>query len=74
MKIFEFLEEDNGGLSSMRLIAVAITGLYIFQGVWQIVHEGKMTTDIKDIGAVLGVLYMKVQQKAKEQQIKEELK
>lgn len=62
-KLFEFLQEDNGGLSMARLIAFMMCGLYFIQGVYQIFTIGKVDMDWQDISAVLGPFAIKSWQK-----------
>lgn len=63
MKIFSFLQEDNGGLSSMRLFSfITITCMGI-DWIHAIFTVGKYSPDIALISLVLGVVGAKVIQK-----------
>ncbi len=69
MKLLEFLQEDNGGFSSMRLVVMMIVGLYVFQGVWQVLHNGKIEVDFQQIITMLGAMWLKERQKTHEQKV-----
>ena len=65
-KMFEFLQENNGNLSTARLIPVIITFAIIFKYIWQTVSVGNASFTIEEITLLLGSFGIKVGQKAME--------
>lgn len=68
MKIFEFLQENNGGFSSTRLLTLLIVISAIIEwqhAIWML--DGIWHPDWSTVGLIAGVLGFKVLQKDKEQ-------
>lgn len=65
-KLFEFLQEENGGLSTARLIPVVITAAIIFKYVWQVITTNTSNFTPEEITMILGSFGIKVGQKALE--------
>ena len=65
-KMFEFLQENNGNLSTARLIPVIITFAIIFKYIWKKVAVGNSTFTVEEITLLLGSFGIKVGQKAME--------
>lgn len=63
-KVFEFLQEANGDLSTARLIPVIITGAIIFKYVWMAITTGSSNFTIEEITLLLGAFGIKAGQKA----------
>lgn len=74
-KLFEFLQEDSGGFSYMRVAGFVITGAILFKNVYLSIMLG---TDISlsytDAGIIAAALGIKVWQKDKEVSAGEEKK
>ena len=68
-RIFEFLQEDNGGFSMARLIVFMMAALYFYQGASQIYHTGQMTTSWTDVVGIMGPFFIKSYQKNSEQKV-----
>lgn len=73
-KLFEFLQEENGGLSTARLIPVIISCAVIFKYVWQTVTVGNANFTVEEITLLLGAFGIKVGQKAMEAKTLPEIK
>jgi len=69
MKLSQFLEEDNGRLSSARLLTLLVTIAVIIDWMHAIFTVGIWTPEIQVIGMVLGTMGFKVLQKNKENKI-----
>jgi hypothetical protein len=70
MKIFEFLQEDNGRFSSTRLFALAIVTSAIIEwqhAIWYL--GGIWKPDYMTVGLIAGVLGIKVLQKSSEEKV-----
>jgi len=65
-KLFEFLQENNGNLSTARLIPVVITAAVLFKYIWQVVTTGTANFTIEEMTLLLGSFGIKVGQKALE--------
>ena len=63
MKIFEFMQEDNGGFSSARLIIFLFAFAIVFKYVWQIIHTGTANFSMEEITMMLGAFGIKSGQK-----------
>lgn len=70
-KIFEFLQESNGDLSTARLIPVIITGAIVFKYVWLTITTGSGNFTVEEITLLLGAFGIKAGQKVIE--VKKEL-
>jgi hypothetical protein len=67
MKLSEFFQEDNGNLSSMRLLTAFIVVAVI--GTWAVVSlrtNAVASLDWQAVGAVIGAMAAKAWQKEKE--------
>lgn len=65
-KLFEFLQENNGNLSTARLIPVVITAAVIFKYIWQVITTGSANFTIEEMTLLLGSFGIKVGQKVLE--------
>ena len=65
-KLFEFLQESNGGLSTARLIPVIVSLAIIFKYIWQTIQSGTGNFTVEEITMLLGTFGIKVGQKAME--------
>ena len=62
-----FLSEDNGHFSSMRLIVMLIVVVVLFNWTWHNITTGTLTSfDWQDLMVVIGPLIAKAWQKGKE--------
>lgn len=66
-KIFSFLQEDNGGISSMRVFSFVTVFCMAIDWMHAVFTVGKWSPDIALIGLVLGTITAKVAQKPFEQ-------
>ena len=62
-KIFEFLQEENGGFSSARLITMLFACAIIFKYVWQIIKTDNANFSMEEITMMLGAFGIKAGQK-----------
>ena len=62
-KIFEFLQENNGGLSSARLITIMFASAILFKYVWQVVKTNDANFSMEEITMMLGAFGIKAGQK-----------
>lgn len=62
-KLFEFLQEDNGGFSSARLITMLFAGAILFKYLWQVVQKGDANFSMEEITLMLGAFGIKAGQK-----------
>ena len=62
-KLLEFLQEDNGGYSSMRLFSLVSIGCMAVDWMWTIFHGGHYSPDPSLVALVLGPITAKVVQK-----------
>lgn len=62
-KMLHFLQEDNGGLSSMRLFAFVTIACMATDWLHAVFTVGRWTPDVALIGLVLGTMTAKVAQK-----------
>ena len=67
MKFLEFLQEDNGGVSSMRVFSFVTIVCMAIDWMHAIFTVGRWSPDIALIGLVLGTITAKVAQKPFEQ-------
>ena len=67
MKLLSFLQEDNGGISSMRLFSCVTIICMAVDWMHAVFTVGKWEPDIALIGLVLGTITAKVAQKPFEQ-------
>jgi len=68
MRIFEFLQEDNGSFSSTRLFAFMIVTCTVIEWMHAVFFgTGIYSPDYTVVGLVAGVLGFKVLQKGKEE-------
>ncbi len=63
MKILEFFQESDGGLSSARLFAFLVTVATIIDWMHAVFTVGTWNPEWQTIGMILGVLGFKVLQK-----------
>lgn len=63
MKILGFVKEDNGGLSSIRLLATMMSICMTIDWMYSVFTVGKWSPDLELIALVLGVITAKVVQK-----------
>ena len=69
----EFLSEDNGGLSTMRMAVMLIIVAFLFNWTYLTVHTGQaIPFDWEDIALLLGAMGIKAFQKDKEEKVKRE--
>lgn len=68
-RFVEFLEEDNGKLSSSRLFSFMIIMSFIFNWVHDIIVIGNFKPDYLIIGLIFGLLGVKILNKKVEQTI-----
>lgn len=61
--LFSFLQEDNGGISSMRLFSFVTILCMAIDWMHAVFTVGKWSPDIALIGLVLGTITAKVAQK-----------
>ena len=66
-KIFEFLQEDNGGISSIRIFSFVSIACMAIDWMHAVFTIGKWSPDIALIGLVLGTITAKIAQKPFEQ-------
>lgn len=66
-KILSFLQEDNGGISSMRVFSFVTIICMATDWMHAVFTSGKWSPDIALIGLVLGTITAKVVQKPFEQ-------
>lgn len=67
MKILEFMQEDNGGLSNIRLLVAFI--IVCIMGTWtyvSIAEKALAPLDWQIVGTLIGALLAKAWQKGKE--------
>lgn len=62
-KLFQFLQESNGNLSTARLIPTIVTLAIIFKYVWQVVKTDAANFSVEEITMLLGSFGIKVGQK-----------
>lgn len=62
-KLFEFLQENNGCLSTARLIPVVVTLSIVFKYVLQAIQTGNSNFTVEEITLLLGSFGIKVGQK-----------
>lgn len=62
--VFEFLQENNGNLSTARLLPVVITSAIIFKYIYQVLSTGTASFTSEELVMVLGSFGIKVGQKA----------
>jgi len=65
-KIFEFLQEDNGGFSCTRAIVMLFAFAILFKYVWQVVTTGTANFSMEEITMMLGSFGIKAGQKVVE--------
>lgn len=66
-KLFEFLQEDSGGFSYMRVAGFVITGAILFKNVYLSIKTGTdITLSYTDAGIIAMALGIKAWQKDKE--------
>lgn len=73
-KMFEFLQEDNGGFSSARLITLLFACAILFKYVWQVVQTGNANFSMEEISMMLGSFGIKAGQKYVEDKPIQEIK
>ena len=73
-KIFEFLQEDNGGFSSARLITTLFACAILFKYVWQVAQKGDANFSMEEITMMLGSFGIKAGQKFVENKATPEVK
>ncbi len=62
-KLLEFLQEDNGGYSAMRLFSLVSIGCMAVDWMWTTFHGGHYSPDPGLVALVLGPITAKVVQK-----------
>lgn len=67
MGILNFLQEDNGGVSSMRVFSFVVIMCMAADWMHAVFTVGRWSPDIALIGLVLGTITVKVAQKPFEQ-------
>ena len=73
--LFEFLEEDNGGKSHVRVIGFLITGAILFKNVYLSIKLGQsISITLEEVGIITAALGIKAWQKGREQKVIEEKK
>lgn len=66
-KVFEFLQENNGGTSYVRVAGFIITGAILFKNVYLSVKTGTdISLSLTDAGIITMALGIKAWQKGKE--------
>lgn len=73
-RMFEFLQENNGNLSTARLIPAIISCAVIFKYIWQTITTGNAAFTAEEITLVLGSFGIKVGQKVIENKTPAEIK
>lgn len=73
-KLFEFLQEENGGLSTARLIPFLFACAILFKYIWQVMKTNNANFSIEEITMMLGSFGLKVGQKAMETKSLQEVK
>lgn len=68
-KIFEMIEEDNGGISQIRVVAFLFASCMATEWIHAIFTTGIFAPNMTSISLVLGALGMKVVQKPFEQKL-----
>ena len=67
MKILEMLQEDNGGVSQIRVVTFLFAACMATEWLHSVFTTGIFTPNVTSISLVLGALGMKVAQKPFEQ-------
>ena len=73
-KLFEFLQEENGGFSSARLITIMFASAILFKYVWQVVKTNDANFSMEEITMMLGAFGIKASQKIVENRTPPEVK
>lgn len=66
----EMLSEDNGNISTMRILAFFIIAVVMFNWTWINIATGSIISfDWADLGLILGPLFAKGYQKGREKNV-----